>query len=195
MPTFLRKLLTQHFGKEKGELLFRKAEKEYVNLLPLAEKESKARKKNLVDGIYPFAAVYEALLSEDIPRDEAMEYMYSIMRQHTLSGNRKNYERMGKLPFFFPLFRKMFSIGLKGDSWNVEWISNDSEHLVYNIRKCLWHDTCSALGYPELCRIFCRNDELNFTDVSKHLHFERSKTLGNGDDLCDFHFYPSGQAR
>ena len=185
--------MIQHFGKEKALLLWTKAVKEYGLLLPLAADETSSRKKNLVKGIYPFVAIYRVLLNENMSRELAMEYMFSIMREHTLSGNRKNYERMGKLPFFFSIFRKMFSIGLKGASWNVEWISNDPDHLVYNIRKCLWHDACTDLGCPELCRIFCRNDDLNFTDVSKHLHFERSMTLGNGDDCCDFHFYPTSE--
>ena len=190
MPEFLKKSLMEWFGAERGEALWQKAEAEYQTLLPLAEHESKSRKKNLVNGIYPFAAVYRVLLSENMSREDAMECMFAIMKQHTLAGNRKNYERMGKLPFFFPLFRKMFTIGLSGDSWQVEWISNDRKQFSYNIRKCLWHDACTELGCPELCRIFCRNDELNFTDVSKHLYFKRSKTLGEGQDCCDFRFYP-----
>lgn len=191
MPAFLKKIMIQHFGKEKAEILFQKAEKEYNELLPLADNESKSRKKNLVQGIYPFAALYRVLLSENMSRDEAMNHMFAIMKVHTLAGNRKNYERMGKLPFFFSIFRKMFTMGLSGDSWQVEWIANDPEHFEYNIRKCLWHDTCRELGCPELCRIFCRNDELNFIDVSRHLYFTRSKTLGDDQDCCDFHFYPS----
>ena len=191
MPAFLKKIMIQHFGEEKAQALWQKAEREYKQLLPLADQESKSRKKNLIHGIYPFAALYRALLSENMGREEAMEHMLAMMKMHTLAGNRKNYERMGKLPFFFPLFRKMFTVGLSGDSWQVEWTANDPGQFAYNIRKCLWHDTCCELGYPELCRIFCRNDELNFTDVSRHLYFQRSKTLGEGGDCCDFHFYPS----
>ena len=190
MPAFLKKFMVQHFGEEKAEILWQKAQGEYEQLLPLAENESKSRKKNLIQGIYPFAALYRVLLRENMTREEAMEHMFSIMKLHTLSGNRKNYERMGKLPFFFPLFRKMFTMGLSGDSWQVEWIANDPQHFVYNIQKCLWHDACTELGCPELCRIFCKNDELNFIDVSRHLYFERSQTLGEGGSCCDFRFYP-----
>ena len=190
MPEFLRKSLMEQFGAERGEALWQKAEAEYQTLLPLAAHESKIRKKNLINGIYPFAAVYRVLRRENMGQDEAMDAMLAIMKRHTLAGNRKNYERMGKLPFFFPMFRKMFSIGLTGDSWNVEWVANDRGQFIYNIRKCLWHDACTELGCPELCKIFCKNDELNFTDVSKHLYFQRSQTLGEGGTCCDFHFYP-----
>ena len=190
MPAFLKKSLIEQFGAERAEALLTKVEAEYQALLPLAEHESKSRKKNLINGIYPFAAVYRVLRRENMGQDEAMEAMFAIMKRHTLAGNRKNYERMGKLPFFFPMFRKMFSMGLSGDSWQVEWVANDSGHFVYNIQRCLWHEACTELGCPELCRIFCKNDELNFIDVSKHLYFERSQTLGEGGTCCDFHFYP-----
>lgn len=189
MPEFLQKILKDHFGEERSKVLWEKIEKEYEHLVPLANGETKGRKKNLVNGIYPFAAVYGVLLKEGMSREEAMKHMFAIMKVHTLKDSRKNYEKMGKLPFFFALFRKMFSIGLKGDSWTVEWVANDPEKFIYNIKTCLWHEACTKLGYPELCRIFCRNDELNFTDVSKHLYFERSSTLGDGGTCCDFHFY------
>ena len=189
MPAFLKKILVQYFGNEKAETIWAQAEKEYQALLPLAEAETKGRKKNLVNGIYPFAAIYRVLLGSGLTQEQAMEHMFAIMKINTLNGNRKNYEKMGKLPFFFSLFRKMFSMGLKGDSWSVEWIANNSREFSYNIRRCLWHEACTELGHPELCRIFCRNDELNFTDVSKHLHFERTTTLGDGGDCCDFRFY------
>lgn len=190
MPEFLKRLIKEHFNGEESEFLLQESDKEYRALLPLADNETRSRRKNLVKGIYPFVALYHALLSENKSRDEAMKLMFEVMKAHTLSGNRRNYERLGKLPFFFSVFRKMFTMGLSGDSWEVDWVANDSERFIYNIRKCLWHDTCMELGCPELCRIFCRNDEINFTDVSRHLYFERSRTLGDGDDCCDFHFYP-----
>ena len=195
MPEFLKTIMTHRFGEEKTNALWKKVEGEYEALVPLADHETKGRKKNLVEGIYPYVAVYKILLREKMSREEAMEHMFAIMKEHTLGTNRKNYEKMGKLPFFFPLFRKMFTIGLKGDSWTVEWVANDREKFIYNIKTCLWQEACSDLGVPELCRIFCKNDELNFIDVSRHLRFERTQTLGEGGTCCDFHFYPHAEER
>ena len=189
MAQSLEKLLSAHFGDEWARLQ-PKIKAEYDALLPLAGGETKGRKKNLVEGIYPFAAIYRVLRAEGEPQDAAMQEMFAIMEQRTRTGMRKTYETMGKLPFFFAMFRKMFSTGLKGDSWKVEWIANDKNSFIYNIQTCLWHDACTQLGCPELCQIFCRNDEINFTDVSKHLYFTRSQTLGEGGSCCDFHFYP-----
>ena len=190
MDKKIEKIVIRHFESDKGITILKKANSIYSDLIPLANDEPKDRKKNLVNGIYPFVAIYKVLLEEKMSQDEAMEHMFAIMKIKTMEGNRKTYQMLGKLPFFFYMFRKMFSTGLKGNSWKVEWIQNDSGAFIYNIKTCLWHDACKNLGCPELCRIFCRNDELNFTNVSKHLYFERSQTLGEGGNMCDFHFYP-----
>lgn len=186
----LKKAMIIYFGKDWALSLWKKTQSAYEELLPLAEGESDSRQKNLKNSIYPFAALYRVLLAEGMEKDIAMEHMEAVMNIYTTNGNRKTYVLLGKLPFFFSLFRKMFSAGLKGDSWTVDWVANDSKQFVYTIRTCLWHEACQSLGHPELCRIFCRNDEINFNDVSSHLSFERSSALGYGDDCCDFHFYP-----
>lgn len=190
MLKVLLPILVDRFGEEQGTALRDAAQVKYDQLKPLAEHESPGRKSNLVNGIYPFVAIYRTLLEGGLTQDEAMEHMFAIMETRTRQGMRKTYEKMGKLPFFYTLFRFMFTKGLGGDSWDVEWKSNTGKCFAYDITRCLWHDACTELGCPELCRIFCRNDELNFNDVSRHLYFERTKTLGNGDDCCDFRFYP-----
>ena len=185
----LLEILKLHFGDDHGQKIYDQACSNYNELKPMADGESKDRQKNMLITIFPFIAIYRVLLSEGMTKDEAMKHMYEITEVYTRNGMRKTYEMAGKLPFFFPLFRKMFSTGLKGSSWDVEWVSNNKETFEYNITKCLWFDTCKKAECPELCKIFCRNDEINFIDVSPRLFFKRSMTIGNGDPFCDFHFY------
>ena len=190
MLNVLQPILVQRFGEKNGMALREAAQVKYDQLKPLAKKETPGRKSNLVNGIYPFVAIYQTLLEGGLTQDQAMEHMYAIMEARTRQGMRKTYEKMGKLPFFYTMFRFMFTKGLGGDSWDVDWVSNTGKRFEYNITRCLWHDACTELGCPELCRIFCRNDELNFSDVSRHLYFERESTLADGGDCCDFHFFP-----
>ena len=189
MITKLLDILKLHFGDEIGQQIYDQACNNYEALKPMADGESKDRQKNMLTTIFPFIAIYKVLLNDGMSKEEAMNHMFEITEVYTRSGMRKTYEKAGKLPFFFPLFKKMFSIGLKGSSWNVEWVCNTKETFEYNITKCLWYDTCNKAGCPELCKIFCRNDEINFIDVSPRLFFKRSMTIGNGDACCDFHFY------
>ena len=52
--------------------------------------------------------------------------------------------------------------------------------------KCPYHDTCAEYGYPELCRCFCDSDDISYAGLHPKLIWERSMTLGRGDDRCDF---------
>ena len=100
MDKKIETIVLRHFGNERGKTVLEKANSIYSDLLPLADNESKDRKKNLVDGIYPFVAIYKVLLQEKMSQDEAMEHMFAIMKINTIEGNRKMYQTLGKLPFF-----------------------------------------------------------------------------------------------
>ena len=58
MDKNLETIVNRHFGSERGNPILEKANAVYLDLIPLAKDESKDRKKNLVDGIYPFVAIY-----------------------------------------------------------------------------------------------------------------------------------------
>ena len=55
-----------------------------------------------------------------------------------------------------------------------------------DMMKCPYHDTCVAYGCPELCRCFCDSDDISYTGLHPKLIWERSMTLGRGNDRCDF---------
>ena len=55
-----------------------------------------------------------------------------------------------------------------------------------DMMKCPYHDTCVAYGYPELCRCYCDSDDISYAGLHPKLIWERSMTLGRGDDRCDF---------
>lgn len=55
-----------------------------------------------------------------------------------------------------------------------------------DMMKCPYHDTCVAYGCPELCCCFCDSDDISYTGLHPKLIWERSMTLGRGNDRCDF---------
>ena len=55
-----------------------------------------------------------------------------------------------------------------------------------DMMKCPYHGTCVAYGCPELCRCFCDSDDISYTGLHPKLIWHRTKTLGRGDDRCDF---------
>ena len=55
-----------------------------------------------------------------------------------------------------------------------------------DMMKCPYHDTCADYGCPELCRCFCDSDDISYAGLHPKLIWERSMTLGRGNDRCDF---------
>ena len=55
-----------------------------------------------------------------------------------------------------------------------------------DMMKCPYHDTCTEYGCPELCCCFCDSDDISYTGLHPKLIWHRTKTLGRGDDRCDF---------
>ena len=184
----LQKIVENYFGETRSYDIWNDALDEYDALIPHSYGESKGRTDNLVNNIYPMIALYRAIQKNNVDKEEALKSMFDIMREKTTNGIRKQYKFFGKTPLIFPLIRFMFGQGLKGDSWKVHFIESNKENFRYDIKECLWAQACSKEGCPELCQIFCRNDEINFVDISKYMKFHRTKTIGNGDDICDFHF-------
>lgn len=193
MKKYIKAYLETHFDEKRAPEIYQDAVNRYEQLKARTVDKSENQKKYLEGSIYPAIAVYEALQKSGLEKETAHRHMREMVDGHTRNSARKMWKRLGRLPFFFPLFKKMFSIGLLGDSWEVTWVANDKTRFEYTINKCLWHSTFSEYGCPELCAIFCHNDEINFTDVSRHMRFERKNALGYGDSCCDFHFYSGGK--
>lgn len=52
--------------------------------------------------------------------------------------------------------------------------------------KCPYHDTCARYNCPELCHCFCDSDDITYEGLHKKLVWRRTKTLGRGNECCDF---------
>lgn len=104
-----------------------------------------------------------------------------------VEGAAKFMKFLGKYEWGCALFRKVFSIGLRADTWISEIKRNDTDALIFDITRCLYKDLCDFYKCPELCTIFCDGDWLMFGNMEK-IKFERKYTLGYGGKLCDFKF-------
>ncbi|MBE6071853.1 MAG: hypothetical protein E7208_07820 [Clostridium butyricum] len=185
---FYKEYLIHQFGSKDGNAIFKKAYSALEKLKSEAEYKEKDHERYMNNSILPAIAFYNELTKYLKSKEKALKHMESCIWNNTRNNSRKQYEKLGKFPFFFGLFRKMFSTGLKNKSWDVDITSNNKELFEYTIKKCLWADKFKEYSCPELCHIFCHNDEINFINVSKYMTFERTSTLANGD-CCDFRFY------
>lgn len=147
------------------------------------EKQKKRQKSSILSNI----ALYRTLMENGISKEEA----YELVKEHSFYVAKKTHNILGalfRIPGFFGLFRLFMRKGMTGDEiWRSRIVVDDSRHFYTDVLKCLWCDTCTHFGCPELCEIFCLCDHIVFGDIGK-LEFDRSQTLGMGGEKCDFCF-------
>ena len=112
------------------------------------------------------------------------EEMYKI--------GRKRMAFLGRFPFFYSLIQRMTPNMMKkmfpDEGWDIEWLEVSKKQVAFNMHACFYLDSLTKFGVPELIPVFCGLDDLIYENVSPHLRWQRTGTLGRGDAYCDFRF-------
>jgi len=58
----------------------------------------------------------------------------------------------------------------------------------YHVLKCPYVEYCSLYGCSEIVTVFCDSDDIIFGHIHPRLIWGRTKTIGRGDDVCDFKY-------
>lgn len=67
-------------------------------------------------------------------------------------------------------------------------VEQNEKHLRFKFTGCPW-TIFRDLGMPEIGHIFCDADEPMVKTFNPEIEFERTKTLMDGDDCCNHHYY------
>ena len=107
------------------------------------------------------------------------------------SGRRKLVQIMGRLPDPFSILRIANRWAMKRvyppEGWRFEWVEDSDQCIAYDARECFYVNILTAYGAPELLPHLCAIDDMLFGDLPG-VSWERTKTLGRGDDRCNFRF-------
>ena len=184
----IRALWVEEFGESRGGKLFDMQAETLRALIRRQQGKSKAQMKTLSGTILPTVALYKALQQSGLSQERAYACARRYMLDVVAAQNHASTARMERIPGFYALYSRVFlKIVRTVDLWQSEQHRGRNSFDV-TIRKCLWHTTCAENGCPELCRLFCESDNVNYGGLKK-LGFTRTQTLGCGGDCCDFHFY------
>ena len=74
------------------------------------------------------------------------------------------------------------------EGWDTQWIRCDGKEIHFDMTRCIYKDICDTEDCPELCAVFCENDDIAFSGLMPKIRFTRKVTSGKGADRCDFHF-------
>lgn len=137
--------------------------------------------------IFPAAAIYLAM--KEIDEKAAYEIMKKVMAEKSTKAG-KSIARMTAIPGFKKFFLKMWdsmSHKMFGESAGFKNVFYPAEKGCFrmDITQCPYHTYLTEAGCPELNILFCENDIHSYGNLPG-LKFTRTKTIGAGDELCDF---------
>ena len=189
---FLENDCVQTFGAEKGSAIFQQTEALYQKLLSGADyKNSDAVKEHLQRKLFPPMAYYKVLCANGISKEKALEYVKQETHK-AASVKRDEMKKLANLPFAYSIYRmgvkKHMRKNFPDAGWQTEWIRCDRKEIHFNLHHCIYRDLTNQYGCPELCCVYCENDDISFSGLMPRIRFERNGTLGNGAPYCDFHF-------
>ena len=150
---------------------------------------TKEKQRHLENQILPGIAAYETLQTV-VPKEEALQTVHGYVEQKAWRM-KKAFHKLMRIPGLYRLVPGMFSrytpkffgvtaglaatdIQTTGGVWRID------------MTKCPYHDTCARYGCPELCHCFCDSDDITYDGLHPRLYWHRTKTLGRGNDCCDF---------
>jgi|AGTN01.3.fsa_nt_gi hypothetical protein len=73
--------------------------------------------------------------------------------------------------------------------WEMRFKQINNKEISFDCHRCVYLDTLTTLGCPELCTAFCKNDEITFVALEPKIKFVRTETLATGGDCCDFKMF------
>lgn len=137
--------------------------------------------------IFPAAAIY--LSMKEIDPDVAYDVMKKVMAERS-DNMGKMLAKCCKLPGFKMFFLRMWdpmSHKMFGEASGFKNVFYPTEKGCFrmDITQCPYNKYLTEQGCPELNILFCENDVHSYGSLPG-LKFSRTKTIGAGDELCDF---------
>lgn len=187
-----KKNLIIQLGKSQGTNVYDKFLIVYNKLYSNREiYENKALNRHLVRNILPGIALYEAFFNYSHTKQEAID-LFKIFNRILYAKTSIFYKCLGKFPMFFRLLRllsaRTMSVTYPCEGWTTKWIENSSSKIAFDVSRCFYKDTLEKYDREELLPCFCGIDDELYENISNHVKWQRTQTLGRGGKICDFRF-------
>ena len=150
---------------------------------------SKEKQRHLEGQILPGIAAYETLQTV-LPKEEALQTVHGYVEERAWKL-KKMILAIVRIPGVYRRIPGLFcreTPKLFGEAAGFAATEIQTSGGVWRIdmTRCPYHDACVQYGCPELCPSFCDSDDITYDGMHPKLLWHRTKTLGRGDDCCDF---------
>lgn len=155
--------------------------------------ESKAVAVHTHGRIYPAISVFYAMTEAGVSREDAAQtiYAYYTGKSRKMAGV---YQKLCKIPGLYKTIPAVFRIGIKkmfgaDAGFKAQYHATDSKCFRVDMLECPYKRICDRYGCPEIVPAFCTSDDVAYGNMHPKLIWARTKTLGRGDDCCDFNLF------
>ena len=186
----VRAILEEEYGSEESERMADRAQGRYLQLCRENHNDSKALKQHTFTRIYPAVVEYETLRKYGISQEKAVWYVreYFIrFAADTVPYLQKLISLTHTERIIPALFQKLPEKGFPPEAgFAYVFPPKEKTQARFNILSCPYMKTCQKYGCPELCTAFCDGDDTGYGNLHRNLRWGRTKTIGRGDDCCNF---------
>ncbi|MFR5786659.1 MAG: L-2-amino-thiazoline-4-carboxylic acid hydrolase [Christensenellales bacterium] len=150
---------------------------------------SRQRMRHLESQIMPGIAAYETLQTV-MPKEEALRTVHGYVEERAYRL-KKIFLRLMRIPGLYKKVPGIFAaqtpkfFGISA-GFEANEIRTTGGVWRIDMTRCPYHDECVRCGCPELCHCFCDSDDITYDGLHPKLIWQRTMTLGRGDDRCDF---------
>ena len=183
-------IASEDIGREKADKIALAAQKRYEELCTENSADSKALRAHTYRRIYPSIAVYESFKAEGVGPEQAAWYIREYFQQ-VAERAVPHIQRMIRFLGLAEKIPKLFT-GISVRSFGTdagfvyEFPARKGNEARFNIISCPYYETCKRYGCPEITHVFCDGDDAGYGHLHPKLIWGRTKTIGRGDDCCNF---------
>ncbi|MBQ8647074.1 MAG: L-2-amino-thiazoline-4-carboxylic acid hydrolase [Oscillospiraceae bacterium] len=152
--------------------------------------ESKAVQMHTRSRIYPAISVFEALVNCGVGREDAAQLILDFYITRAQKPG-KVIQKLLKIPGLYKAVPNLFLIGVNkmfGPDAGFKARHYESKQGCFrmDMLECPYMSICKKYGCPEIVPAFCASDDVAYGNMHPKLIWGRTKTLGRGDECCDF---------
>lgn len=183
-------LMETAYGLGVARSAYCSAERRYRKLCRENSQDPKAVKKQTHKNLYPCMALYEGLLQSGVKSQDALKFLDSIwsLRAEKQAHSIRQLLKIPGLYKLMPKFYKMTTCRQFGEAagFHAHFYDLGKNRCKFDMTKCLYCDLCKKYGCPELIPCFCHTDDVTSGHMHEKIRWNRTKTMGEGGDVCDF---------
>ncbi|RJP65286.1 MAG: hypothetical protein C4532_18000 [Candidatus Abyssobacteria bacterium SURF_17] len=192
---FQRRVLRRRYGKQQADIWLKRARELFKSIYPLIP--DIGGRKNLLAVNLELAAFFMPMVvilkEEHLSTREIGEFVFDFA-ESACNAVPLPFRLMKRSSYFrkstiekWRLTAKESSLRKFPADWVFEFVEGGEDYLFgYDIKECGIHKFWRSQGLEEFVPYLCLTDWAKWKSVG--IAVERSKTLANGHELCDFRY-------